>query len=274
MMAGELYFNEIDPFAAAWLRNLWPEASIDEKDIALVRPVDVLPNLRCHFFGGIGGWEYALQLAGWPGDRPVWTGSCPCQPFSNAGKRQGSADSRHLWPEFLRLIAECRPPTIFGEQVSSNLGREWFAGVCLDLEALGYVVGAADLPACSVGSPQIRRRIFWVGHAQDGGLAGRSGGPGDAEEELSAPERAGGDAGFWSDFDVIPCRDGKSRRVESGSCPLAPGIPRGVGRGQSGLRRVAARNRVGRLRGYGNSIVPEPAAVFIRAFLDMEESLA
>src|SRR5690606_329182 len=76
-----------------------------------------------------------------------WTGSCPCQPFSSAGKRQGERDKRHLWPEFYRLIAECNPPVVFGEQVASPLGRKWLTGVRADLEALGYAVGP---PICAL----------------------------------------------------------------------------------------------------------------------------
>ena len=61
-----------------------------------------------------------LEWAGWEG--PVWTGSCPCQPFSSAGLRAGSDDPRHLWPAWFRLIRECRPDTVFGEQVP---GADW-----------------------------------------------------------------------------------------------------------------------------------------------------
>ena len=123
---------------------------------------DVKGFTQCHFFGGIGGWSEALRLAGWPDNAAVWTGSCPCQPFSQAGKGLGEKDPRHLWPEFRRLIAECIPATIFGEQVGSKAGREWLAGIRADLEALGYAVGAADLCAASTGAPHIRQRLFWV----------------------------------------------------------------------------------------------------------------
>src|SRR5262245_12746692 len=115
-----IYFNEFDPFSAEWLRQLYPEATVDDRDIRTVQPHEVAAYRRCHFFGGIGGWEYAFRLAGWPADRPVWTGSCPCQPFSAAGKRKGQADERHLWPVFFRFIRECRPPVCFGEQVASD----------------------------------------------------------------------------------------------------------------------------------------------------------
>ena len=161
------YYNEIDKFAAAWLRELIADGliadgDVDERSILDVPSDDLAGYTQCHFFAGIGGWAYALRLAGWPDDRPVWTGSCPCQPLSVAGQRKGHADSRHLWPAFYGLIAECRPPVVFGEQVASKLGREWLAGVRADLESSGYACGAADLPAAGVGAPHIRQRLWWV----------------------------------------------------------------------------------------------------------------
>src|SRR5579859_7846917 len=172
-----MLYNEIEPFAVKWLRALieaghLPHGQVDDRPIQELKGSDVAVEIA-HFFTGIGGWPLALQLAGWPDDAPVWTGSCPCQPFSAAGKRGGTSDPRHLWPEFRRLIAECRPPTIFGEQVASKDGREWLAGVRADLEDLGYAVGAADLCAASAGAPHIRQRLFWVADADqeryDGG---------------------------------------------------------------------------------------------------------
>ena len=105
------YYNDNDPKMAAWLRelikqNLIPPGDVDERSIEDVTKSDLQGYTQCHFFAGIGGWSEALRLAGWPADRHVWTGSCPCQPFSGAGKRQGEKDKRHLWPEFYRLIAE------------------------------------------------------------------------------------------------------------------------------------------------------------------------
>ena len=166
-----VYYNEFDPFAAAWLRELMADdliakGDVDERSIADVQPADLAGYDQCHFFAGIGGWPYALALAGW-GDRPVWTGSCPCQPFSVAGRGAGESDPRHLWPEFRRLIAECQPPVVFGEQVASKAGRDWLTGVRADLEGLGYGVGAADLCAASLGAPHIRQRLWWVGERVD-----------------------------------------------------------------------------------------------------------
>jgi DNA (cytosine-5)-methyltransferase 1 len=278
------YYNENDPKAAAWLRELIKcghiaDGEVDERSIVDVRPDELAGFTQCHFFAGIGGWSYALRLAGWPDDRPVWTGSCPCQPFSVAGKQGGTADKRHLWPEFFRLIAERKPPVVFGEQVASKAGRGWLAGVRADLEGMGYGVGAADLCAAGIGAPHIRQRLWWVADRETGrrdkvdsqprgrdergateggerpergsgasGLADAGHEPGWLDTDQDRPvAKASGDS--WSNSVWIPCADGKSRRIESGLEPLAHGIPA----------------RLGRLRGYGNAIVPQVAAAFIRA---------
>ncbi len=171
------YYSEFDPFAAAWLRNLIedgliPEGDVDDRDIRDVDPKDLKGYTQCHFFAGIGGWSLALELAGWPTTRSVWTGSPPCQPFSTAGKQLGQEDERHLWPTFFNLIRECQPPTLFGEQVATAIGHGWFDDLRADLEAEGYAAGMVVLPACSVGAFHKRERIFFVGDAQRPRLEG------------------------------------------------------------------------------------------------------
>jgi DNA (cytosine-5)-methyltransferase 1 len=161
------YYNEIDPKAAAWLRELIRRGliapgDVDERSIEDVTPNDLARYTQCHFFAGIGVWSHALRSAGWADDRPVWTGSCPCQPFSVAGKGAGFADERHLWPAFFHLISECCPPVVFGEQVASKDGLGWLDLVHADLEGSGYACGAVDLCAAGVGAPHIRQRLWWV----------------------------------------------------------------------------------------------------------------
>ena len=203
------YYNDNDPFVCAWLHNLIaakviPAGEVDERPIQEVTADDVRGFTQCHFFAGIGGWAYALQLAGW-GDRPVWTGSCPCQPFSAAGKRGSHADERHLWPEWFRLLRECGPHVVFGEQVSGAVGLGWLDAVALDLESEGYAVGACVLGAHSVGAPHHRQRLWFVAESngqrfdgrpaagrrqtrtQDAGCGGRL-----ADAEVSERRRAGG----------------------------------------------------------------------------------
>lgn len=402
------YYNDNDPKACAWIRELIaekliPPGHIDGRSISEVQPEDLRGFTQCHFFAGIAGWSLALRIARWPDSRPVWSGSCPCPPFSAAGKKTTCArclgkpiphplktgvfaciqcghewlgDARHLWPEFLRLIRQCRPAEVFGEQVASFDGLVWLAGVRATLEALTYGVGGSDLCAAGVRAPHIRQRLWWVaqsegirrerrdalarfGHAPDeperqgtdgrrmvepngagwqpgeftpqgarhGGSAEPAGGAGGmayvrgqglpgrakqpARKERSTAQRGGGagqlgdaerdgreqgadavcsrqrqpagpgedgrlahpdergrgtgrtgeapstaalqphDTGFWDRYELIPCADGKVRRVEPGVEPLAYGVP----------------GRVGLLRGYGNAIVPEVAANFIEAYL-------
>lgn len=307
------YYNEWDAGAAAWLRELInnkliPYGYVDERSITEVTPSDLEGFTQCHFFAGIGGWPLALQLAGIPASTQLWTGSPPCQPFSVAGKSLGFDDERHLAPAFLRLIRECKPQLLFGEQVAAAIGKHWLDFVLLNLEEKGYTCGAAVLPACSVGAPHKRERLFFVAHelaeslrterngervrglgesnqTQGSRMAaeptGRddSGGLGDTDSERLQRERRDSDSqgrkgqdfrqaglldgagtenntanphhGFWSDADWLGCRDGKFRAVEPGTLPLANGIPA----------------RVGRLRGYGNAIVPQVAAEFIKAFM-------
>ena len=171
-----VYYNDNVRFCTKWIENLisgscLPRGDVDHRSITEVKPDEVKDYRQAHFFAGIGGWPLALQWAGWPQNRIVWTGSCPCQPFSSAGRRKDTYrreeyDERHLWPAFFRLIAECRPATIFGEQVASPTARDWMAAVRLDLESIGYAVGIAPLSAACVGAPHLRRRLFWVANAR------------------------------------------------------------------------------------------------------------
>lgn len=162
------YYNEFDRQKAATLRNLIEEGAIaagivDERSIAEVRPEDLADFTQCHFFAGGGLWSLCLRNAGWPDDRPVWTGSCPCGPFSAAGLRKGFADPRHLWPEWFRLIRFGRPDQLFGEQSAD--ADAWLDLVSTDLESVGYAFGAADIPAAGFGGAHRRQRFGFVADA-------------------------------------------------------------------------------------------------------------
>lgn len=164
------YYNEIDPFAAQWLRNLIAgghiaPGEVDERSIEDVTADDLRGFTQCHFFAGIGVWSHSLRLAGWPDDKPVWTGSCPCQPFSAAGKGDGFADERHLWPAFFHLISECRPQHVFGEQVAAGNANAWFDLVQADLEGMGYAFGLVPFTSAGIGAPHIRERAYWVANS-------------------------------------------------------------------------------------------------------------
>jgi DNA (cytosine-5)-methyltransferase 1 len=166
-----IYYNELDRYCVQWLKNLiatglLPDGDVDGRSITEVQPHELSGYDQCHFFTGLGGWPRALQLADWRG--PVWTGSCPCQPFSSAGQQKGFADDRHLWPQWFRLIRECRPPVVFGEQVAS--AKLWLDAVLADLEGELYGCGASVLPAAGVGAPHTRNRIWFVAYADGFGL--------------------------------------------------------------------------------------------------------
>jgi len=263
---------------------------VDERDIRDIRPEELHPYDQCHFFAGIGVWSHALRGAGWADDQPVWTGSCPCQPFSAAGAGAGFADERHLWPHFHWLIAQCRPPVVLGEQVASKDGLGWLDLVQADMEGSGYTFGANDLCAAGIGAPHIRQRLWfvgmeygagngwdkrrtessgrraasrcsdgWLADADDAGLEGWLGVPERTDQRAAGAHgladgerRACPTDGFWRDADWLFCRDGRWRPVEPGPFPLAHG----------------ATARVGRLRAYGNAIVAPLAQTFVETVME------
>ena len=267
------YYNEYEPHAAAWLRNLisaglLPKGDVDERSITDVTTSDLAGYTQCHFFAGIGGWSVALQIAGVPDDYPIWTGSCPCQPFSAApGERKGTADKRHLWPVWSGLIRECRPAICFGEQVEAAIRYGWLDIVSADLEDQGYAVGAAILGACSVGAPNKRQRLYWVADSQrvpaqllrEPGRMVSETGTAEKGRQADVRDQLGnsGEVHFWDSPEWLACRDGRQRPCEPGVSPLANGIP----------------NRVDKLRAYGNSICPPLASKFIQAVLEAKEEI-
>lgn len=161
------YYNEFDPAAAHILKamidfGVIAPGEVDTRSIKEVQPDDLIGFTQCHFFAGGGLWSVAARLAGWPDYEPLWTGSCPCQPFSAAGKGAGTDDPRHLWPDFHRLISARRPPVVMGEQVAGAAGYGWFDGVRSDLAGEGFASRTVDFPACSVDAPHQRNRLYWV----------------------------------------------------------------------------------------------------------------
>ncbi len=223
------YYNDNEPYCCEWLRNLIREGliapgDVDGRDIRDVQPDDLRGYAQCHFFAGLGGWSYALRLSLFGDDRPVWTGSCPCQSFSSAANARNlrRSDERHLWPAWRSLIAECSPTTIFGEQTSQ--AGDWLDEVCDDLEAMDYACGAAILPACSVGFDHARPRIYFVGHAN----------------RYSEPSI-------------------------TGDAAQVARLPRHNGHADSLVYPHGLSNRMAELRAFGNAIVPQVAAEFIKA---------
>jgi DNA (cytosine-5)-methyltransferase 1 len=260
------YYNEIDPYCVQWLNNLIlcgliPDGHVDDRSIRDVQPSDLKGYRQCHFFAGIAGWPLALAMAEWPEDREVWTGSCPCQPFSSAGARKDFDDDRHLWPDFLYLINLCRPATVFGEQVANAV--DWISVVRSDLEALGYPFRAMPIEAACAGARQFRDR-FWFGAGAHGERQYVR--PFDAEMATSSPIRASVN---------LPRRTiGKGLSAEAASA-LRQTASNSIGRTngfehwrhEPGVGRVVdgVPARVAKVRAFGNAIVPQVAAEFIRA---------
>lgn len=258
------YYNEIDPYAAQWLRNLInaghiAAGDVDERSIVDVQASDIVGYVQCHFFAGIGGWSAALRLARWSDDLSVWTGSCPCQPFSTSGKKAGATDRRHLWPAFGKLIADCRPAIVFGEQVARAAGHKWLSGVRSDLETHSYAVGAANLCAACVGKWHRRQRLYWVAIADyqirrpfNGCVAHCEGaGEGTAlPRTLWQGNRSAGNGGPATETSTVAWL----RRWESehGLRCIDDGLP-----GDVAIHRAL-----------GNAIVPQIAAAFIEAALE------
>lgn len=313
------YYNEFDPAAAEWLRQLIKlgeimDGEVDERSIADVRADDVRGFVRCHFFAGIGGWDLALRRCRWPDGLPVWTGSCPCQPFSCAGRQTGFDDSRDLWSEFFRLVRDCRPQRCFGEQVARAVGFGWLDRLHSDLETAAYACGDAVLGAHSAAADHIRQRLYWMadaeergsrsqrptgrkraqgtdgisgirescrmGDAEQQGLEGHAGDGGDVDEsgrersqKIGPAAPSGKSRNFWDAATGHLCRDGRTRRFESGIQPLVAKLPRGVGHcgnpSQPRYVNATAEASKMRLKGYGNAICVETAAMFVAAANDV-----
>lgn len=283
-MQSLVYYNENNPEAVAWLKELIkkksiPNGYVDSRSIRDIQPKDLSGFTQCHFFAGIGGWPLALQLAQWPEDAEIWTGSCPCQPYSMAGKQRGFSDDRDLWPVWQKLIEEQRPFTCVGEQVAAAIKFGWLDRVYTDMEATGYTCGAAVLGAHSVGAPHMRQRLYWgaigLDDSNSEGLQKREmfrkiqeTMPAQSElvttscmenTPLSKISRFRQEHeyifGERTKQRFITCKDGRKRRIptEPALYPLADGLP----------------GRVGLLRGAGNAIVPQVAAAFLRALMEI-----
>lgn len=234
-------------------------------------------NTHLSLFSGIGGLDLAAEWAGfrtvafverdkycqrvlarhwpdvpihgdicelrWEGYRPfLCSAGFPCQPYSRAGEKLGSKDDRALWPEVVQIVQKSRPTWFVGENVVGIVDLA-LDGVLADLEAIGYAARAFDIPACAVGAPHERRRIFIVAHAA-----------GERQPEpritwpLSIDEQAPGD---WEASDALDA-------IRRGSVPALCGSNDGVPK------------RVDRLRALGNAVVPQQAYPIFKAIAEIE----
>ena len=246
------YYNEIDQAAAAVLRQCIADGviapgDIDTRSIKEVEPHELEGYTQCHFFAGGGLWSVALRIAGWPDDTPVWTGSCPCQPFSAAGKGLGTDDPRHLWPDFFRLIRAARPAIVMGEQVAGKTGYGWFDGVGSDLASEDYASRAVDFPACAVDAPHQRNRLYWIACALDHGIrprlegfAGHGDGSGRPEPHRPVAEADGAAAAGISPDAAFPVIQGQPSARHQSDDRADAGLHADADRGGRGGRQEGA----------------------------------
>ncbi|NBW17616.1 MAG: DNA (cytosine-5-)-methyltransferase [Caulobacteraceae bacterium] len=268
-------FCDNEPYAQAVLKKHWPEV-LCHKDIR---------EVRGDLYAGV----------------TLLTGGFPCQPFSVAGKQRGKDDNRYLWPEMLRVIQEAKPSWIIGENVAGivNLALDT---VCADLEAEGYEVEPIIIPACAVDAPHRRDRVWIIANinglrSQKQGAEQQAGGAGQLLETQQSKrsvvadsnrgqlcqrepegqsvqvsgqggERVGDVANTISQRRCGGNPEGEyaedagqsSRHPWNNTGGMATWLPEPyVGRVAHGVP-----NRVAKLRGLGNAIVPQVAAEIIR----------
>jgi DNA (cytosine-5)-methyltransferase 1 len=196
------------------------------------------------------------------------TGGFPCQPFSAAGLRRGTADDRHLWPEMLRVIRLTQPTWVIAENVRGLL--TWneglvFEQVCADLEAEGYEVQPLVIPAVAVNAPHRRDRVWFVGHAKHAGLDGSEDGEGTGKRtdgdtaRAQQPEQPARPGGLWQE--TVRSWERNWTEVAAELCSVDDGLPVTL----DGFELSKSQHRKEQLKAYGNAIVPQVAMEIMRA---------
>jgi len=298
-------FVEIDPWCQKVLKKHWPNVPIigDIRDVTketLAHTEGWSMWNDCQDFGATNREVHTPDNTGVRGgaravERPqspaidLLTGGFPCQPFSVAGKRGGTSDNRYLWPEMCRVIGLLKPRWVIAENVPGLLAIEnglVFDRVLSDLEGQGYEVGTVVLPACAVNAPHRRDRVWIVAHrasdgldtpqlrqlqgnhgtattgAEDATKAGRPRTLGAVEgREDVADTNEQGPQGHGREHG-LPARSGQGATCGRGECDAGDhwAVEPNVGRVAHGIPR-----RVDRLRGLGNSIVPQVAYQIMKA---------
>lgn len=260
-------FCEIDPFCQKVLKKHWPDVPIFN---------DIF-NLSGDDIGAVD----------------IIYGGFPCQPFSVAGKQQGKSDSRHLWPEFSRLVGEIKPRWVFAENVPGILAIA-ADDVCADLERLGYEVGIWNFEAAAIGANHRRARIAFVAHSRrelrkQGSRKQGERGAETYRRKTPPAEHTSGASGFISDTATIHVqgqRDGQGqgeswrgsgRSAESRLGGMADGIPSWLDRDwwkiEPDIPRVARGipDRVNRLKALGNAVVPAWAYPIFMAIMEADQ---
>lgn len=275
----EHIFCDNDPFCQAILKKHWPQSKI-------YGDIKSFTNTRSQKSGGVSDGEWQKIPETWSGDKvDLLTGGFPCQPFSHAGKRKGTDDDRHLWPEMRRVIQEFSPRFVVAENVRGLLsinGGMVFEQVCLDLEAIGYEVQPFVIPACAVNAPHRRDRIWFVArntkhdgqHGTEDRESSGTGSNSDAEGQKEICQSAGpamvrSATANASSEQTHATKQGRlhtesSRQdwsehwptVATRLCSLDDGLPDGLVRPR-GWRNAA-------LKAAGNAIVPQVAIEILK----------
>ena len=202
-------------------------------------------------FPGIRIFEDVRKLQTDEFPRPwIITGGYPCQPFSQAGKRRGEEDDRHLWPAMFEIIRSCRPDWVLAENVAGHVSMG-LDEVLSDLESEDYTVQPIVIPACAVDAPHRRDRVWIMAHSNGIGREGAFVKYGIFQETNKYC------ANFNNPIGINGRKDGirATWKDNSAICRVADGIP----------------SRVDRLRGLGNAIVPQVAYEIIKAMIEADE---
>lgn len=285
-------FVEIDPFCQAVLKKHWPESEIHGD-------IKTFTNTSSDRLAG-GGAPATIEEGREPrseqsgelarrSKRPhsLLTGGFPCQPFSAAGRRQGTADNRYLWPEMFRVIREFQPQWVIAENVGGLV--TWNEGlvleqVCTDLESENYEVQPLIIPAASVNAPHRRDRVWIIAHRSEQGWsgngiegAGRSGFSGgvrqdkDQNSDAQNPDLKRSRGRMESDRQILgserpEAEDARSSwsknwiEVAAELCSVDDGLPIELGE----LKLSKAGHRKEQLKAYGNAIVPQVAVEIMK----------
>jgi DNA (cytosine-5)-methyltransferase 1 len=293
--------------------------------------------IHASLFSGIGGFDLAAEWMGWEnlfhcewnpfgqqvlkhhfpnsisynditktdfsihrGQVDILTGGFPCQPYSAAGKRLGTEDERHLWPEMLRTIQEVQPRWVVGENVlglTNWNGGLVFQEVQTDLEAKGYEVQAYVLPACAKNAPHRRDRVWFVAYSNINGLHKFN-----SNNEIKSTDRRINafsnsnksiDDGIIANSEFLRLEHGKKRRdinesqrktQSKGSISASKFEANGWSRfptfspvcgGDDGISReldniTFSKWRKESIKAYGNAIVPQVAYEIFKAIEEFE----